>query len=186
MPNRASTISPLRGLFEAANLVRTENDLPQALDRIATVVAEALGFQTVIINVYRPEWDDFVAASFNWPYCKKVGEALNRAADAYHARTGAYVRDLKTLGEELRREGVDLGTLRDPLGQVYSFEFDAAGTNYRITVRSSGQNKSFEPNNADSDDFTLWTTLTDYFTVRDAAGVTRSGSFQLTISGCSP
>jgi signal transduction histidine kinase len=63
MPNRASTISPLRGLFEAANLVRTENDLPQALDRIATVVAEALGFQTVIINVYRREWDDFAAAS---------------------------------------------------------------------------------------------------------------------------
>jgi signal transduction histidine kinase len=63
MPNPASTISPLRGLFEAATLVRTENDLSQALDRIATVVAEALGFRTVIINVYRREWDDFIAAT---------------------------------------------------------------------------------------------------------------------------
>ena len=108
--------------------------------------------------------DDFAAARFSWPYFKKIGDAMNRAAERYHARTGAYVRDLQTLGEELRREGLDLGALRDPWGQVYSFEFDVSGEYYRIMVRSSGPNRSFEPREADtSDDFILWTTLTDYF-----------------------
>ena len=29
------------------------------LDTIAHAVSETLGFQTVVLNVYRPEWDDF-------------------------------------------------------------------------------------------------------------------------------
>jgi hypothetical protein len=114
--------------------------------------------------------DDFAAARFTWPYFKKIGDAMNRAADRYHARTGAYVRDLATLGEELRREGLDLDALRDPWGRVYSFEFGVSGAYYTINVRSSGPNKSFEPREAaDSDDFTLWTTLTDYFAESRAA-----------------
>jgi hypothetical protein len=108
--------------------------------------------------------DDFGAAGFTWPYFRKVAEAMNRAAAGYHARTGGYVRDLATLGEELRREGIDLGSLRDPWGQPYSFEFDVTDTHYRVRVHSSGPNKSFEPRGVeDSDDFTLWTTLIDYF-----------------------
>jgi hypothetical protein len=114
--------------------------------------------------------DDFGAPRFAWPYFEKVGEAMNRSASAYHARTGGYVRDLATLGEELRREGVDLGALRDPWGQVYSFEFGVSGAYYSIIARSSGPNKSFEGRDArDTDDFTLWTTLTDYFAETRAA-----------------
>jgi hypothetical protein len=114
--------------------------------------------------------DDFGASGFTWPYFKKIGMVMNRSAAAYHARTARYVRDLATLGEELRREGVDLGALRDPWGQVYSFEFGVSGSSYSITVRSSGPNKSFEPRDADdSDDFMLWTTLTDYFAETRAA-----------------
>jgi hypothetical protein len=114
--------------------------------------------------------DDFGAAGFTWPYFRKVSEAMNRAAEGYHARTGGYVRDLATLGEELRREGVDLGTLRDPWGQPYAFEFDVTETHYRIKVQCSGPNKSFEPRGADnSDDFTIWTTLVDYFAEKRAA-----------------
>lgn len=108
--------------------------------------------------------DDFRATSLSWPYFRKTAEAIERAVKAYHARTGGYVRDLQTLAEELRREGVDAGGLRDPWGQAYSFEFDATGKYYRVRVRSSGPNRSFEPHEAeDSDDFTLSTTLTDYF-----------------------
>jgi signal transduction histidine kinase len=61
--NRAAAITPFRGLLEAVTLVRTEHDLPEALDRIATVVAEALGFRTVIINLYRRAWADLVAST---------------------------------------------------------------------------------------------------------------------------
>ena len=108
--------------------------------------------------------DDFGAAGFAWPYFRKVSEAIERAVRAHHARTGGYVRDLQTLAEELRREGLDAESLRDPWGQRYSFEFDVDGRLYRITVRSSGPNKSFERRDAEgSDDFTLSTTLTDYF-----------------------
>jgi hypothetical protein len=114
--------------------------------------------------------DDFGASGFTWPYFKKIGGAMNRSAAAYHARTAGYVRDLSTLGEELRREGVDLGALRDPWGQLYSFEFGVSGSHYSINVRSSGPNKSFERRDAsDTDDFTLWTTLTDYFAETRAA-----------------
>ncbi|HVF42300.1 MAG TPA: alpha-2-macroglobulin family protein, partial [Pyrinomonadaceae bacterium] len=114
--------------------------------------------------------DDFGAAGFAWPYFRKVSEAIERAVKAHRARTGGYARDLQTLAEELRREGLDVESLRDPWGQRYSFEFDADGRFYRVTVRSSGPNKSFEQRNAEgSDDFTVSTTLTDYFADESAA-----------------
>jgi hypothetical protein len=114
--------------------------------------------------------DDFGAAGFTWPYFRKISEAIDRAVNAQRARAGEYVRDLATLAEALRREGVDLGNLRDPWGQEYAFEFDADGRYYRIRVRSSGPNKSFEPRDAEgSDDFTASTTVTDYFADMSAA-----------------
>lgn len=114
--------------------------------------------------------DDFGAAGFSWPYFRKTSEAIDRAVKAHHARTGGYVRDLAALAEELRREGVDVGALRDLWGRAYSFEFDADGRHYRISVRSSGPNKSFEPRGAEgSDDFIISTALTDYFADTSAA-----------------
>ena len=114
--------------------------------------------------------DDFNASGLAWPYFRKVSEAIERAAKAHHARTGGYVRDLQTLAGELRREGVDAESLRDPWGQRYSFEFGVDRKYYSITVRSSGPNKSFERRDAEgSDDFTLATTLADYFADTSAA-----------------
>jgi A-macroglobulin TED domain/Alpha-2-macroglobulin family/Carboxypeptidase regulatory-like domain/MG2 domain/A-macroglobulin receptor binding domain/Macroglobulin domain MG3/Alpha-2-macroglobulin bait region domain len=108
--------------------------------------------------------DDFVCARLSWPYFRKHGEALNRAAARYHARTGGYIRDAAALASELRGEGFDLSSLRDPWGQAYSFAFGVDGSNYTITVRSGGANKSFEPfDSYGSDDFRLWTTVADYF-----------------------
>jgi diguanylate cyclase (GGDEF)-like protein len=54
-----SLIASLRGALEAARGVRTPDDLVGALDRIAEVIAEALGYRTVAVNLHRPEWDDF-------------------------------------------------------------------------------------------------------------------------------
>jgi diguanylate cyclase (GGDEF)-like protein len=56
-------ISPLRGLLEVTRLVRTVEELPELLDAIARTIAESLGFRTVVINLYRPAWNDFLVTT---------------------------------------------------------------------------------------------------------------------------
>jgi PAS domain S-box-containing protein len=58
---RQSTIfSRLRGLLEVTRLVRTGEELPELLAAIARTVSDSLAFRTVVVNLYRREWDDFV------------------------------------------------------------------------------------------------------------------------------
>ncbi len=59
----AQRITQLGSLFEAAASVRAEEDLAHVLDDIADTVATALGLATVVVNLYRPAWDDFVVAA---------------------------------------------------------------------------------------------------------------------------
>jgi diguanylate cyclase (GGDEF)-like protein len=56
-------IAHLNRLLEAGRRVRTGDDLESFLERLAASIAEALGFQTVVINLYRPAWDDFVVST---------------------------------------------------------------------------------------------------------------------------
>jgi diguanylate cyclase (GGDEF)-like protein len=58
-----SLIASLRGALEAARGVRTHDDLAGALHRVAAVISEALGYSTVVVNLHRPEWDDFEATT---------------------------------------------------------------------------------------------------------------------------
>ncbi|MGZ4352303.1 MAG: PAS domain S-box protein, partial [Gaiellaceae bacterium] len=61
---RQSTIfSRLRGLLEVTRLVRTGEELPELLAAIARTVSDSLAFRTVVVNLYRPEWDDFVVTT---------------------------------------------------------------------------------------------------------------------------
>jgi PAS domain S-box-containing protein len=61
---RQSTIfSRLRGLLEVTRLLRTSDDLPGLLGAIAETVSDSLAFRTVVINLYRREWDDFVVST---------------------------------------------------------------------------------------------------------------------------
>jgi diguanylate cyclase (GGDEF)-like protein len=52
-------------LFGVSQLVRTENDLPTVLALIARTISEALGFGTVVLNLYRREWDDFAVTAIH-------------------------------------------------------------------------------------------------------------------------
>jgi diguanylate cyclase (GGDEF)-like protein len=52
-------ISPLRGLLEVTRLVRAGGDLPELLAAIARTISESLGYDAVVMNLYRPAWDDF-------------------------------------------------------------------------------------------------------------------------------
>jgi len=107
--------------------------------------------------------DDFIAASSSWPYFRFHGEAINRAVERYHTRTGDFIRDAATLQSELRREGIDFDALRDPWGQPYRFQFGVSGINLTVSVRSSGPDGRFdEENHRSPDDFTIWAASIDY------------------------
>src|SRR5665213_1329829 len=58
-----SSVSPLQGLLEVTRLVRAEENLPDLLGAIARTVSESLGYETVVVNLYRPEWDDFAVTT---------------------------------------------------------------------------------------------------------------------------
>ena len=61
---RQSTIfSRLRGLLEVTRLVRTGEELPSLLAAIARTVSDSLAYRTVVINLYRREWDDYVVST---------------------------------------------------------------------------------------------------------------------------
>jgi diguanylate cyclase (GGDEF)-like protein len=60
LPHHTSnTISRLRGLLAVTRLVRDEPDTDRLLEAIAATIAESLGYRTVVINLYRPAWNDF-------------------------------------------------------------------------------------------------------------------------------
>ncbi|HWS88656.1 MAG TPA: MG2 domain-containing protein [Pyrinomonadaceae bacterium] len=113
----------------------------------------------------RPDTDDdFVAATFSWPYFRKTGEAIDRAAAEFHKRTGGHIRELPTLLEELRRAGLGDDALRDRWGSPYHFKFETKGTHYFITVRSVGPDRRpAEPGDYSADDFDVWVLKADYF-----------------------
>jgi len=52
-------ISPLRGLLEVTQRVRAGGELHELLAAIARTISESLGYDSVVINLYRPAWDDF-------------------------------------------------------------------------------------------------------------------------------
>jgi diguanylate cyclase (GGDEF)-like protein len=62
-PKSPPPVSPLRGLLEVTRLVRAEEDLPELLGAIARTIAESLGYETVVVNIYRPAWDDFTVTT---------------------------------------------------------------------------------------------------------------------------
>src|SRR5205085_3521598 len=108
--------------------------------------------------------DDFSVAVLSWPYFRPIGEAIDRAVQKYHSRTGGYIRDAATLKSELRGEGINLDQLRDRWGESYSLEFGADGVHYVLQVKSGGPDRKFEAASASKkDDFIVWTSMIDYF-----------------------
>jgi diguanylate cyclase (GGDEF)-like protein/putative nucleotidyltransferase with HDIG domain len=52
-------LSSLRTLLDVAAVARSRDDLQRLLEAVARMVAETLGFAAVVVNVYRPAWDDY-------------------------------------------------------------------------------------------------------------------------------
>jgi diguanylate cyclase (GGDEF)-like protein len=70
----ARELSGVGALVGVTELVRAESDLPTVLSLIARTVAEVLGFETVVLNLYRREWDDFCVSTVHGD--KEVRRAL--------------------------------------------------------------------------------------------------------------
>src|SRR5205823_10023353 len=91
-------LSRLRGLVEATRLVRGESDVTAVFEHMARILRAVLGYQTVVINVYRPAWDDFCAAAVEGPTEAREAllgatyplESWNRLLDPRFERRGAF------------------------------------------------------------------------------------------------
>ena len=106
--------------------------------------------------------DDFRFEVLSWRYFTQMGRSIDSAAIKFHQGTGNFIRDRKTLNEELAKQGIDARELRDPWQQPYEFEFSTRNNFYDIRVSSHGPNRKFEPGNT-GDDVQLWVSSIDYF-----------------------
>jgi hypothetical protein len=115
--------------------------------------------------------DDFTVNTISRNYFQFTGEAINRAIERYYTRTGDYVRNENQLKAELKREGIDFDSLRDPWGKPYRLNFYAAYVHYYTQVESAGENGKFEEEGAKkSDDVSIWANQFNYF-VTDRARI---------------
>ncbi len=103
--------------------------------------------------------DDFRVLRVERPYFRFIGEAINRAVQRYHNRTGQFIRDAATIKNELRAEAIDFDALRDPWGEPYRFDFGVDRTKFQLFVSSGGPDRQFSNKN---NHVLLWTSAIDY------------------------
>jgi diguanylate cyclase (GGDEF)-like protein len=97
-PAKLPTIARLGKMFERTALVRDEEDLQEVLEDVCQAIAELLGYRAVVVNVYRPAFDDMLtsAAVGSEDSVKElVGKSSPRRTwvpllDARFERRGAY------------------------------------------------------------------------------------------------
>src|SRR4029453_4906462 len=92
------TIARLGKMFERTALVRGEPDLKEGLEDVCHALGELLGCHAVVVNVYRPAFDDMLtsaAVGSEESVRELVGKSSPRATwvpplDQRFARRGAY------------------------------------------------------------------------------------------------
>ncbi len=131
---RQSTIfSRLRGLLEVTRLVRTGEELPELLAAIARTVSDSLAFRTVVINLYRREWDDFVVS------------AVYGSDEAREALLG-HVRQVADWEPLLDQRFLQRGAYLVPYGE---YNWDAhGGLSYTPDIPASDDPSSWHPYDA--------------------------------------
>jgi diguanylate cyclase (GGDEF)-like protein len=63
VPETLSMITRLGAMFERTASVRDESDLQEVLEDVARTIGEVLGYGAVVVNVYRPAFDDMLTAA---------------------------------------------------------------------------------------------------------------------------
>ena len=97
-----SAIRRLQGLMDILHLAGGES-IPALLDAITEMLTQTVGYAGVVINVYRPEWDDFIvatAAGSEEMRATLLGETYDREEflretldERFHRRGGYYIPD---------------------------------------------------------------------------------------------
>ncbi|MDX6467069.1 MAG: hypothetical protein QOI27_2109 [Gaiellaceae bacterium] len=131
-PPSPSPVSPLRGLLEVTRLVRAEEDLPELLAAIARTIAESLGYETIVVNLYRPAWDDFTVTTVH-------GSAAARAALLGQVRPREEWDTL--LSERFHRRGAFVV----PAG---AYDWDSAGYSYVPPIDPGEGDGAWHPEDA--------------------------------------
>jgi diguanylate cyclase (GGDEF)-like protein len=123
---RLAALARLHGLLDAAGTVDDPGDLPRALEAIAQAVSETLGFREVVINLYRPEWDDFIVSTvygsddvrhsllgstYDWSVWEDVLDARFEQRGTYPIYAGQF--DWDTQGGRRYVPDVEVGELDD-------------------------------------------------------------------------
>ena len=122
--------SSVQALLEVTSVVRGERDLTSALATIVTAVADALEFKTVVLNLYRPELDDF---------CVTDVHGSKEARDALLGSTYEWGAWRHLLTDEFRRGGAFL----IPHG---SFDWSGdVGTRYVPDIEASAEPDAWHP-----------------------------------------
>jgi PAS domain S-box-containing protein len=62
-----ATVPHLRGLLEILRLLRSEADPTALLGQVAEILGKTLEFRAVVVNLYRPAWDDFEVVAAHGP-----------------------------------------------------------------------------------------------------------------------
>jgi diguanylate cyclase (GGDEF)-like protein len=132
-----SPFARLRDAFAAACRVRTPRELDAALDGIARLIGETLGYRSVVINVHRPAWDDFIASTVH-------GDDEVRAA--LLGTTHSWVEWAPLLHDRFNRRGAQI-----ILGEDSAEVADRVGTTYT----PAGARRSDDPNAYDPEDMYL-------------------------------
>jgi diguanylate cyclase (GGDEF)-like protein len=98
-------LARLHALLESATVVEHADDLPRALEAVARVVAESLDYRAALINLYRPQWDDFevstvygddpglptlLGATYGWSIWEPILQPRFFRAGAYPVYAGEY------------------------------------------------------------------------------------------------
>jgi len=63
MPHTLAMLARLGSMFERTASVRDEADLQEVLEDVARAIGEMLGYRAVVVNVYRPAFDDMLTAA---------------------------------------------------------------------------------------------------------------------------
>lgn len=105
--------------------------------------------------------DDFTVSSMNFAYFKPMEIRLNKAFSDYYERIKQYIRDEKTLLQEL-----DVPEIIDRFGNPYRIEFSISGRYIKTRIWSLGNNGKTD-NEFRWDDFTIFDKQQDYFAVSE-------------------
>jgi diguanylate cyclase (GGDEF)-like protein len=63
VPDSLAMLARLGAMFERTASVRDESDLQEVLEDVARTIGEVLGYRAVVVNVYRPAFDDMLTAA---------------------------------------------------------------------------------------------------------------------------